>query len=187
MENPRRRDATTTRADLLSAARRNFSEFGFDRVSLRTIAAEVGVDPALVIRYFGTKAHLFAEAAEFDLHLPSLRGVPREELADVLLPRFFEVWEDPDGGFLSLLRASTTSQRASERMLELFAEQVAPTFAEIAVDRPRERAALFGSQVLGLAMARYVLCVPPIVAMTRAELQQWVAPVLRRYLFEPLS
>jgi AcrR family transcriptional regulator len=177
----RRRSAPATRAAILDAARARFGSDGFDRVRIRDIAADVGVDPAMVIRYFGTKEGLFAKAAEFDLGLPDLRGLPPDDVGQVLMQHFFAVWED-NAGFLSLLRASTTSKAAAAKMLELFARQVAPALAVAAVDRPAERAALVGSQILGLVMSRYVLRTPPLVAMSREELQRRVAPVLGYYL-----
>ena len=181
MVEPRRRSAPATRAAILDAARARFGADGFDRVTIREIAGDVGVDPAMVIRYFGTKDALFAEAAVFDLELPDLVGVAPGELADVLMPRFFAVWED-NAGFLSLLRAAATSEVAAAKMLEVFAGQVFPALSAAVVDRPAERAALVGTQVLGLALSRYVLRTPPLVAMSHDELRRWIGPVLAHYL-----
>ncbi|VVJ20792.1 Transcriptional regulator [Amycolatopsis camponoti] len=184
MTETRRRSAPATRAAILEAARKRFGAQGFDRVRLRDVAADVGVDPAMVIRYFGTKEGLFAAAAEFTLNLPDLTDVPAEDLGRVLMPRFFDVWEN-DAGFLSLLRAATTSEAAAAKMLELFTDQVAPAVAAIAPDRAAERAALLGSQILGLAISRYVLKVPPLANMGRDALEAWVTPVIRHYLSDP--
>ncbi|MEU0793277.1 TetR family transcriptional regulator [Amycolatopsis sp. NPDC005961] len=186
MTETRRRSAPATRAAILEAARKRFGAQGFDRVRLRDVAADVGVDPAMVIRYFGTKEGLFAAAAEFALNLPDLTDVPAEDLGRVLMPRFFDVWEN-DTGFLSLLRAATTSEAAAAKMLELFTNQVAPAVAAIAPDRAAERAALLGSQILGLAISRYVLKVPPLANMGRDALEAWVTPVIRHYLSDPGS
>ncbi len=184
MPETRRRSAPATRAAILEAARERFGAQGFDRVRLRDVAADVGVDPAMVIRYFGTKEGLFAAAAEFDLDLPDLTGVSAGELGRVLMPRFFGVWED-DAGFLSLLRAATTSEAAAAKMLELFIGQVTPAVAAVVPDHAPERAALLGSQILGLALSRYVLKVPPLADMSRAGLEAWVTPVIRHYLTDP--
>ncbi|GGG09407.1 TetR family transcriptional regulator [Rhodococcoides trifolii] len=181
---PRTRSAATTRAAILDAARIRFGADGFERTTVRAIAADVGVDPAMVMRYFGTKDALFADAASFELPIPDLTGVTADDIADILMPRFFAVWED-DASFLSLLRATTTSSRAVEEMLGVFERQVAPALATVAVDNPTERAALVGSQILGLAFARYVLRVPPLVDMSREDLTAWIGPTLRRYLNEP--
>ncbi|MGU3433231.1 TetR family transcriptional regulator [Actinomycetes bacterium M1A6_2h] len=181
----RPRSAATTKAAILDAARIRFGADGFERTTVRAIAADVGVDPAMVMRYFGTKDALFAEAASFELPIPDLTDVTANDVADVLMPRFFAVWED-DASFLSLLRATATSPRAVEEMLGVFARQVVPALAAVAVNHPHERAALVGSQVLGLAFTRYILRVPPLVDMSREQLTAWIGPTLRRYLTEPM-
>jgi AcrR family transcriptional regulator len=81
MATKRPRNAIQTRADILSAARRRFATEGFERTTLRAIATDVGVDAALVIRYFGSKQDLFATATEFMIELPDLSGVDPDEIA----------------------------------------------------------------------------------------------------------
>ena len=181
MPERRARSAVATRAAILDAARARFGTNGYERTTMRAVASDVGVDPALVVRYFTNKESLFAEAAEFELHLPDLRDVPVRDFATVLMPRFFAVWEN-DGAFLPLLRAAASSPRAAEAMLQVFARQVAPALAAVAADHADERAALVGSQVLGLAFSRYVLRVPPLADMTHEQLMRWVGPVLEYYL-----
>lgn len=184
MSPARPRSAPATRAAILAAARARFAAEGYERTTLRAVAGDVGVDAAMVIRYFGGKEALFAEAAEFELRLPDLTGVEPEDLAGVLLPRFFAVWEE-DATFLALLRASATSPTAAAKMREVFAAQVAPALAVVAPDHPVERAGLLGSLVLGLAVSRYVLATPAVAAMDRDELVAWVAPLLRQALTGP--
>jgi AcrR family transcriptional regulator len=179
------RDAEATKAAILAAARAQFGEAGFERTTIRSVAASVGVDPALVMHYFGNKARLFAEASQLDITFPDLSDVPPDRLADVLMPVFVEVWA-PDGAFLSLLRAAATNRVAADALLKVFVERVAPALAAAVPDHPADRAALVGSQVLGLAMARYVLGVPPLVAMDDAALTAWLRPVLAHYLTDPM-
>ncbi len=121
----RARDADATRDDLISAARRRFAADGYERTTIRAVAGDVGVDAALVIRYFGTKEGLFTRAADLDLRLPDLTGVRAGDLSKVLVDRFFAVWED-DGTFLALLRAAATNEVAAEAMRAVFATQVGP-------------------------------------------------------------
>jgi AcrR family transcriptional regulator len=180
----RPRSATATRAAILDAARVRFGESGYDRTTLRAIAADVGVDPAMVIRYFRSKEQLFAAAATPDVHLPDLVGVAPEDFTAALLPNFFLVFED-EGTFLPLLRAAATDPTAAELMVATFANQVGPAFEGVAPDHPHERAALLGSQILGLAFSRYVLRTPPLAAMSRDQLQSWLDPVVRHYLTGP--
>src|SRR5260370_39813602 len=142
MTTSRPRNASQTRADILSAARRRFAEEGFERTTLRAVAADVGVDAALVIRYFGSKQDLFAAAADFAIELPDLSNVDPDEVADILLPRFFAVWEDET--FVALLRAAMTSQVAADTLRRVFAEQGAPQVVHATPGHPHPRAGLVG-------------------------------------------
>jgi len=180
----RPRDAHATRTDILAAARTRFSADGYDRTTMRAVAADVGVDPALVFRYFGSKQELFAAAAELTLDLPDLTDVAPEDLAAVLLPRFVAVWEH-DGTFLALLRAAMSSPAAADTMRKVFATQVAPALAKATPDHPRQRAALLGSFVIGLATSRYVLRTPGIAEMGLADLTRWTGPVITHILTGP--
>jgi AcrR family transcriptional regulator len=184
MDSPRTRNAARTRADILAAARVRFGSDGYERTTLRAVAGDVGVDPALVIRYFGSKQDLFAEAAEFTLDLPDLSDVRPEEVADALLPSFFAVWED-DPTFVALLRAAMTSSTAADTMRRIFATQVAPKLAAVAPDHPAQRAGLMGAFVVGLATTRYVLANPAVADLSHDELTAWARPVIRQLLLGP--
>jgi AcrR family transcriptional regulator len=184
MTTTRPRNATQTRADILSAARRRFGAEGYDRTTLRAVAADVGVDAALVIRYFGNKQELFAAAADFTIDLPDLTKVDPGDIAGILLPRFFAVWEE-DETFLALLRAAMTSQVASDALRRVFAEQVAPKLITATPDHPVQRIGLMGAFVIGLAITRYVLVNPPIANLSRDELSRWAAPVIQQLLVGP--
>ncbi|MHC1560004.1 TetR/AcrR family transcriptional regulator [Actinomycetospora sp. C-140] len=181
---PRPRDAAGTRRVILDAGRAQFARDGFERVTIRSVAAEAGVDPALVMRYFTNKAGLFAEAAALEVVLPDLTGLGPDAIADALVDRFFELFDDSPT-FLVLLRAAATSAEAAERLLAVLLEQAGPALATAAVDRPAERAALVGSQILGFAFVRFVLGAPALVAMDRAAVRAWIGPTLARYLTDP--
>ena len=180
----RPRNASQTRADILLAARRRFGAEGYERTTLRAVAADVGVDAALVIRYFGSKQDLFAAAADFSIDLPDLSGVDPDEVAGILLPRFFAVWEE-DETFLALLRAAMTSPVAADALRKVFATQVAPKLITATPDNPIQRTGLMGAFVIGLATTRYVLKNPPIATLSREELTRWAAPVVRQLLVGP--
>jgi AcrR family transcriptional regulator len=184
MTSARPRNASRTRADILAAARRRFGADGYERTTLRAVAADVGVDPALVIRYFGSKQNLFAAAADFTIDLPDLSGVDPDDLANILLRRFFAVWEE-DQTFVALLRAAMTSPLAADTLRQVFAQQVAPKLVTATPDHPVQRAGLTGAFVIGLAMTRYVLVNPPVANLSREELCRWAAPVVRQLLTGP--
>ncbi|MGW4075556.1 TetR/AcrR family transcriptional regulator [Streptomyces asiaticus] len=141
-------------------------------------------DPALAIRYFGSKEGLFAAAAEFHVALPDLPSVPPDALATLLLPRFFAVWEQ-DRTFLALLRAAATNPTAAEKMREVFVTQVAPALSPATRDQATERAALWWAFVIGLATSRYILATPGIAGMSHEDPARWPAPVIRQILAGP--
>ena len=185
MAQTRPRNASQTRADIVSAARRRFAAEGYERTTLRAVAADVGVDAALVIRYFGSKQDLFAAAADFAIDLPDLSNVDPNEVAGMLLPRFFAVWEE-DETFVALLRAAMTSQVAADTLRRVVAEQVAPKLITATPDTPIQRIGLMGAFVVGLAITRYVLVNPPIANFSRDELSRWASPVIRQLLVGPV-
>src|SRR5215207_4610014 len=98
-----------TREAILAAARRLFAAQGFKSATVRAIAADAGVDPALVIRHYGSKAELFAEAVDIDLRIPDLRDAPADEHGTRLVDHFLRRWDasSPDGeALLTLLRSA---------------------------------------------------------------------------------
>jgi AcrR family transcriptional regulator len=199
------RRSDVTRAAILRAARERFAADGYERATIRAIAADADIDPSMVMRYFGSKEKLFAAAAEFDLRLPELAELPPDRIGAALVGHFVDRW-DGDETMTALLRAGTTNPAAAERMRQIFASQLAPvvrratgsgTGAEAEADRPdaegarlsrlspEQRAGLVASQILGLALTRYVLTLPPVAALTRDELVAWIGPTVHRYLTTP--
>src|SRR5919197_3958281 len=87
------RRSDRSRAAILAAARDRFAADGYEKATIRAIAADARIDPALVMRYFGNKEKLFAAAAEFDLRLPDLTALPRGSVGKALVKHFLERWE----------------------------------------------------------------------------------------------
>jgi AcrR family transcriptional regulator len=168
----------------MGAARLQFGKNGFERTTIRSVASAAGVDPALVMHYFGNKDGLFGAVSRLEISPPDLSEVAPQDVADAMLPLFLEVW-GPDGPFLPLLRAASSSQAAADALLDVFTRQVAPALAAVAIDRPDERAALIGSHLLGVAVGRYILEIPPLANMADATLISWLKPVLTHYLTAP--
>ncbi|WP_351234489.1 TetR family transcriptional regulator [Streptomyces sp. NPDC002133] len=178
---PRRSDAT--RAAILAAARERFASDGYERATIRAIARDAGIDPSMVMRYYGNKEGLFAAASEIELRLPELGAMPGKHVGAVLVSHFLDRWENDDV-MTALLRVGVTNAAGAERMQQIFTSQLLPIAAGVCPD-PAEvprRAALVGSQILGMALARYVLRVPPAVEMTKEEVIAWLAPTIQRYL-----
>ena len=180
-----------TRAAILAAARHRFATDGFERTTIRAIAADAGIDPSMVMRYYGSKDGLFAAAADLDLHLPDLASVPREKLGETMVRHWVERWEGglSDELLIVLLRSATTNDRAAEQLRTVFGAQVAKALASV-VDDPAEaptRAGLVSTQMLGLALCRHVLRLPPVVALDVDTLIATVSETVQRYLTGPLT
>jgi AcrR family transcriptional regulator len=178
-----RRSSAETKAVILAAARERFAESGFERATIRAIAADANIDPSMVMRYFGNKDQLFAAAADFDLDFPDLSAVEADQLGAALVAHFMNRWERDDA-LIVLLRSSTTNAEAAQRMQQIFAAQLMPEIAKVNAAEPARSAGLIATQMLGLALCRYVLKLPPVVAMSRDEVVSWLGPTCQRYLEE---
>jgi AcrR family transcriptional regulator len=177
-----------TRNAILTAARRRFAEDGYERATIRAIAADAGIDPSMVMRYYGSKDGLFAAAVDVDLELPAVGGLPPERRAEVLVRHFLALWEgDRSNGVLTvLLRSAITNEAAAERMRAVFATQVGTTLGP-PTEEGRVRAALVATQLLGVALCRYILRLPQIVALDPEALVASLTPTVERYLTGPLE
>jgi AcrR family transcriptional regulator len=190
----RRPGANVTREAILAAARAKFGELGYDRTTIRAVAAEAGVDPALVSHFFGSKQELFLSvvALPFDpaVVLPRLvAGDP--EGAGLRLARFvLGVLEDPEARarIVGMVRAAASEPAASEIVRGLITRQVIGPLAEsLGAGDAELRASLVGSQIVGLVMARHVVGVEPLASRPAETLVQAIAPNLQRYLTGPLE
>ncbi|MEV4140536.1 TetR family transcriptional regulator [Dactylosporangium sp. NPDC049742] len=184
MQPERRSDAT--RAAILRAARERFAADGYQRATIRAIAADAAIDPSMVMRYYGNKAQLFAAAVDVHLRLPDVAGIPRDRLGETLVAHFIRRWEgDPsDDALLTLLRSAATDEAAASRLRDIFASQVAPVALAVCPD-PAEatvRAGLVATQMLGLAFCRQILRLPPVVAAAPSSLVVQVGATVQRYL-----
>ena len=125
-----RRSSAETKAVILAAAKERFAESGFERATIRAIAADANIDPSMVMRYFGSKDQLFAAAADFDLQIPDLSGLDPADVGARVVDYFMERWER-DEALVVLLRSSTSNEEAANRMREIFAEQLMPAIAAL--------------------------------------------------------
>lgn len=183
-ERPRRSDAT--KAAILAAARARFAGQGYERTTIRAVAADADIDAAMVMRYFGSKEQLFEAALAIDLQLPDLAQVPADRVPALLVRHFLDRWEgDPtDDALLVLLRSAVTNDRAAARMREIFARQVAPAVAGALPPGadPVPRVALLSAQLLGLALTRYLLRIPAVTALTPRQVEELYAPAVAAVL-----
>ena len=186
----RRPGPSTTRDAILAAARGRFSEQGFERVRMRDVAADAGVDVALVTYHFGSKDGLFAAALEMPAPMAVLMqdvldhgGI--DDFAERFLRRVLEVWDDErtGGPLVALVRSSMSHPPARERLSAFVqTELLGRVAARLETPDAEKRAALFGSQLIGVMLYRHVLHVEPVASMPAEELVQRAAPALQRHL-----
>ncbi|TAJ99304.1 MAG: TetR/AcrR family transcriptional regulator [Chloroflexota bacterium] len=188
----RRPGTSGSRERILAAARAEFASRGYDAATIRGIAAVAEVDPGLVRHYFGSKEHLFVVALEFPVDpaefVPRLLEPGIEGLGERITTFFLVAWDAPGGRpFLGLLRSVASNEQAAEALRQFVTREVLERLAAILVlDRPQLRAALAGSHLIGLAMARYVIRIEPIVSASREELSRAVGPSIQRYFDGPV-
>jgi len=184
----RRRGTSGTRAAILAAARTRFAAHGFDKTSIRSVAADAGVDPALVHHYFGTKQQLFAAAVELPVDpetvLALVDAAPVEQLGETIVRAVATVWDSPAGpaavAVLRSLLAGADPALVRTFVLEVVLERIRVRIATEA-DDARERVALAASQMIGIIVARKIIGVEPLASMPIEDLVAAVGPTLQRY------
>lgn len=178
-----------SRDRILSSARELFARNGIDKTTIRAIAAGAGVDPALVHHYFGTKQQLFATA----IHLPidpaevlgPLRATPIEQLGHELPSLLLPLWDSALGsGFIATLRSLMAGSDVS--LVRSFLQEVIAVEVGSRVDDPPGsgmlRIQFVASQMVGVAMARYILELQPFASLPVQQIADTIAPNLQRYL-----
>jgi AcrR family transcriptional regulator len=189
----RRPGASDTRDEIATAARILFAEVGYEQATFRRIATAAGVDPALVVHFFGSKEELFRDVVALPPTvadaLERLAEGPRETVGRRVAEVVTSTLEDPVARttILARIRATTTHPYAAELVRETVTQDLAKLAAALTDDRPHTRAVLAGAQIVGLTFARYVLRAEPLASMSPEEITDHMAPVFQHYLVEPLA
>ncbi len=185
----RRGGASTSRSDILSAARARFAQQGYATTTIRQVAADAGVDPALVHYFFKSKDGLFGAVMD-------LPGSPADVIGPALAPgvdgagtrlvrAVLEYWDEPaaQAGLLAVLRSAAARPEAADLVREFVTRELQPRISHV-IDRPDGalRAVLVGAALMGLAVERYVIAVEPLASADRELVVAWVGPVVQRYL-----
>lgn len=189
----RRPGAGGTRERILAAARSHFSETGYEGSTIRGIAAAAAVDPALVLHYFGSKEGIFQAAVDFPVNpadfLPGLLAPGLNGLGERLVLFFLETWDSSKGSpLLGIIRSAVSNEAAARLLRDFVSREVLGRLAEaIELDRPQLRASLAASQLVGLAMLRYVVRLEPLASASHGEVAGWIGPTIQRYLTDPAA
>ncbi|MEV5482819.1 MULTISPECIES: TetR family transcriptional regulator [Streptomyces] len=175
------RKGERTRRRILAAARRKFAEVGYERATIRAIAAEADVDKSSVIQYFGSKQELFREAVRWHIPHDELTTDDPGHAVENRLRRMLGYWAaDQDSPMAVLLRTSMTSEDAAELLRRHLTAEVTDHLAAT-IDTPdaRLRAALFGAMMMGIASQRHLLHLPDLAEADVEDIVRLAAPLLR--------
>ena len=187
----RRPGAAGTREEVLAAARSRFASRGYDGATIRGIATAAQVDPRLVLHYFGSKEGVFRAAMELPFNpaeaIPRLLEPGLDGLGIRLARFFIDTWDSPAGTRAkAVLRSAVASEDAAALLRDFVRREVLSRVAEaLELDHPDVRAGLAASQLIGLAMLRYVVKVEPLASASPPRLAAWIGPTLQRYFTDP--
>ena len=180
-------DPAVTRRAILEAARDRFGSVGFDRATIRAIAAQAEVDPALVIHHFRNKQQLFVAAHELPVNpkelIAEIAAAPPAERGERIARAYLEMFGAPGSSALSLVRAAATNPGAAAMLREFIENSFLRQATRLAGGVDAElRLALVGSHLIGVAFGRELIGVSPLAERSTDELVAALAPTIQQYL-----
>jgi AcrR family transcriptional regulator len=185
----RRPGTPETRDHIVAVARRAFGAKGYDATSLRSIAAQAGVDPGLLVHYFGTKEGVFRAAVEVavqpDQLFAGLEGLTSQDCAEQLVRRYLVVLarEETRDVVMGLIRSAVSNEHAADMLRDVLFQGLLVSLEHV-IDGPdaRLRASLIVAQLVGVAVLKYVVRVRVVMQATDDEIVALVSPAIERYL-----
>lgn len=183
-----------TQGQILEAASREFASRGYDSATIRGVATAAGVDPALVLHYFGTKEQLFVAT----LHVPVnpaaiVRGILDDtepgQMGERLIATMLGVWDATAhrNPLIAVLRSVAGEGPVADTVRQFIERSIIAAFAErLPGPEPQLRAVLIGSQVAGLLLARYVVRLEPLASADPRRLAAIYGPTIQRYAYGQL-
>jgi len=185
----RRPGTPATRDVILAVARRQFATRGYDATSLRAIASEAKVDPALLIHYFRSKEGLFVAATGLPAGMPEMFGslatLPIPEAAEALIRMYLKTIDSDKSrnALLALVRSAVSNDQAAAMFREFVTAALLNTIARLTGHPDAHlRASLIAAQLVGIAMLRHVIRLEPIAKASPDQIVTLVAPVIEHYL-----
>ena len=183
-----------TRAKIREAAGVVLGRSGLGKATLRAVAIEAEVDPALILHYFGSRDALF-----FEVLRENVEGLIRGVLVDAtsssdpgrsIVRAFLERWDSEEGRstFAALVLSAASDHRVARMLRELFQSRVPSMLArELASPDVGFRTGLVASHLMGLGLVRYVVRLGPVAGATPGSLAAAIGPSLTRYLTGSLA
>lgn len=186
----RRPGKPDTRTEILEAARQEFAAAGYDGATIRGIAAVAGVDPALVMHYFGSKDQLFAASLELPVNPPDLIREMASEgpsgFGERLVGTLVDVWDGlaDRSPLVAALRTAMGTGPVADTLRQYVTTSIVGSFTELleGEDAPL-RGTLIGTQLAGFLMGRYILEIEPLASADRESLVLAYGPTIQRYAF----
>ena len=188
----RRQGEPVSRDAVLSAAKERFATEGYEKTTLRAIARDAHVDPSMVLYLFGSKEELFRESLRLiidpEVLVAALTGATDDEpdIGTRMVRTYLRIWESPDTGpsMVAMLQSATSNSDAHEAFRSFMQNYVLTAVSGVlgGGEQARLRATLAASQLVGTALLRYVIEVPPLATLPVEEVVALIAPTVTRYL-----
>lgn len=187
----RRQGEPVSRDAVLAAAKKRFAAEGYEKATLRAIARDAHVDPAMVLYLFGSKADLFRESLRLILDpevlVAAVAGGPDDDpdIGTRMVRTYLRIWEAPESGptMVAMLQSATSNPDAHEAFRSFMQDYVLTAVSgQLGGEQARLRAMLAASQLVGTAVLRYVMKIPPLATLSGDELVRVIAPTVTRYL-----
>ena len=185
----RRPGPSGTREAILEAARRAFAQNGYERTTIRGVAAAAAVDPALVHHYFGSKQALFVAAVRLPVNpveaIGELLAADGNLTGEGLVRTFLSVWdhEANRSPLMALVRSAISDEQAAAMLREFITTEIFGLLVR-ELDSPDAmlRVNLVASQIVGLIIARYIVRLEPLASAPAEVVAAAVGPTMQRYL-----
>jgi AcrR family transcriptional regulator len=188
----RRQGEPVSRGVVLAAAKQRFATEGYEKTTLRAIARDAHVDPSMVLYLFGSKEELFRESLRLildpDMLVAALTGEADDDpdIGTRMVRTYLRIWETPDtaASMRAMLQSATSNSDAHEAFRDFMQNYVLTAVSGVlgGGEQARLRAMLAASQLVGVAILRYVMEVPPLATLSADEIERLIAPTLTRYL-----
>jgi len=191
----RRPGTSGARVAILAAAKRAFASGGYERTTIRGIAREAGVDPALIHHYFGNKRQLFVDAMDLPANPAAIieglvESADPEELGELMIRYMLDVWDNEEdrASLVAMVRTAMSDDQAATMVREFATKEILGVIVRAARgDNQQLRVTLLASQVFGLLIMRYIIKLEPLASADAPTVAAAIGPTFQRYLTGPIS